>query len=338
MKTLILNEPGHFSLTTTPQPQSVAAGEALVRVHRVGICGTDLHAYRGRQPFFTYPRILGHELGVEIAEIGDNAAGLRAGDRCAVEPYLNCGHCIACRRGKTNCCADLKVMGVHTDGGMREFLTVPVAKLHRSETLSWEQLALVETLGIGAHAVERAGPEEGEFALVVGAGPIGLSVMQFARLAGARVIALDVSEARLDFCRRQMKVEHALRLGETVVDDLRGLTGGDLPTVVFDATGNASSMMKAFEYVAPGGKLVFVGLVQADITFPDPEFHRKEITLLATRNSTRREFERILRLMEEGRIDTTPWVTHRAACDEMPEAFPGWLDPASGIIKAMVEF
>src|SRR5688500_1524126 len=157
MKTIILNEPGRFSLTDTLEPRSPAPGEAMVRVHRVGVCGTDLHAYRGRQPFFTYPRILGHELGVEVVEVGENAHGIRPGDRCAVEPYLNCGTCIACRHGKTNCCVELRVLGVHTDGGMREFIAVPVNKLHRSESLSWEQLALVETLGIGAHAVERAG-------------------------------------------------------------------------------------------------------------------------------------------------------------------------------------
>ena len=135
MKTIILQQPGHFAFSTTPEPEALPPGEALVRVHRVGICGTDMHAYSGRQPFFSYPRILGHELGVEIVEIGENEAGLQAGDRCAVEPYLNCRQCIACRRGKTNCCVDLKVLGVHTDGGMREYITVPVEKLHRSDRL-----------------------------------------------------------------------------------------------------------------------------------------------------------------------------------------------------------
>ena len=148
MRGVVLEKPGSFALIETAQPAGPAPDEALVRVHRVGICGTDLHAYRGRQPFFSYPRILGHELGIEIVEIGANEAGLQVGDRCAVEPYLNCGRCIACRRGKTNCCVDLKVLGVHTDGGMRETINVPVSKLHRSRTLTFEQLALVETLGI----------------------------------------------------------------------------------------------------------------------------------------------------------------------------------------------
>ena len=338
MKTIILQQPGHFAFSTTPEPEALPPGEALVRVHRVGICGTDLHAYSGRQPFFSYPRILGHELGVEIVEIGENEAGLQAGDRCAVEPYLNCGQCIACRRGKSNCCIDLKVLGVHTDGGMREYITVPVEKLHRSDRLPYEQLALVETLGIGAHAVERAQLERQEFALVVGAGPIGLSVIQFAQLAGTPVIVLDVNENRLSFCRQQLKVEHTVQAQDEILDSLQSITGGDLPTVVFDATGNPHSMQQAFQYVAHGGRLIFVGLVQSDITFHDPDFHRREITLLATRNSTRHEFTRIIGLLEEGKIDTQPWITHQVECEGMIEAFPRWLDPELGVIKAMVQF
>jgi 2-desacetyl-2-hydroxyethyl bacteriochlorophyllide A dehydrogenase len=338
MKTIVLEEPGRFSLAATDAPQFLSSDEALVRVHRVGICGTDIHAYRGDQPFFTYPRIIGHELGVEIVQVGANEAGLRSGDRCAVEPYLNCGHCIACRLGKTNCCVQLQVLGVHTDGGMREYVTVPIEKLYRSEVLSLEQLALVETLGIGAHAVERAQLEAGEFALVIGAGPIGLSVIQFAQLAGARVIVADVNDNRLNFCRQRMQVEQTIQAQSDILDSLSAITDGDLPTAVFDATGNAASMRKAFDYVANGGRVVMVGLVQGEISFRDPELHRRELTILGTRNSTRREFQRIIRLLEEGKIDTRPWITHRAPVEGMIEAFPGWLNPEMGVIKAMVEF
>ena len=339
MKTITLLRPGEFALSDSPVPHSPAPGEALVRVHRVGICGTDLHAFRGRQPFFTYPRILGHELGVEVLALGEGeACGLKPGDRCAVEPYLDCGACIACRRGRTNCCASLKVLGVHTDGGMREVISVPTRKLHLSDTLSFEQLALVETLGIGAHAVDRAGIEEGEWALVIGAGPIGLAVTQFARAAGARVIALDINPDRLSFCRRKLHVDEAILAGDTALEQVRAITDGDLPTVVFDATGNAASMMGAFQYTASGGRLVYVGLVLGDVTFHDPDFHRKEITLLATRNSTGKDFARIIGLLESGQVDTAPWITHRAEASALPDAFPGWLDPASGVLKAVVSF
>jgi 2-desacetyl-2-hydroxyethyl bacteriochlorophyllide A dehydrogenase len=337
MKAIVLEQPGRFQITEAPEPPALKSGEARVRVRRVGICGTDLHAYRGQQPFFSYPRILGHELGVELIEIGPDVRGLAVGDHCAVEPYLDCGSCLACRRGKPNCCMKLRVLGVHTDGGLRESIVVPAEKLHRSTVLSLDQLALVETLGIGAHAVERAGLERGECVLVIGAGPIGLSVIPFARQAGARVIVMDLNESRLDFCRRHLDVEHVLSAEVDPIERVQSLLDGDLPTAVFDATGSATSMCKAFDFVAHGGRIVFVGLVQADITFHDPSFHRRELTLLATRNSTAATFRRIIQLVEEGRIDTTPWISHRAPFGEMIEQFPDWLDPAGGVIKAMVE-
>ena len=174
MQTLILQQPGELVLADTPAPAAPGPGEARVRVHCSGVCGTDLHAFAGKQPYFTYPRIPGHELGVEVLAVGTGVTAVRVGDRCAVEPYLSCGHCIACRRGRTNCCETLKVLGVHVDGGWRSEMLVPAAKLHGSGKLTYEQLALVETLGIGAHAVTRGAPERGESALVVGAGPIGL--------------------------------------------------------------------------------------------------------------------------------------------------------------------
>src|SRR5258708_4318778 len=337
MQTITLLQPGQFQISNTAPPTNPTPGEALVRVRRVGICGTDIHAYGGRQPFFSYPRILGHELGVEVLEVGPNDAGIKPGDRCAVEPYLNCGHCIACRNGKTNCCADLKVLGVHTDGGMREQIIVPSEKLHKSDSLSLDKLALVETLGIGAHAVYRACLKPGERVLVIGAGPIGLSVTQFATIAAAKVTVTDVSQSRLDFCRRTFPVVDANLADPNLEATLKSING-DLPTAVFDATGNPKSMERAFQYVAPGGRLIFVGLVQADITFNDPHFHRREMTLLATRNSTATDFKPIIALMESGKIDTTSWLTHRASCVEMVERFPVWITPESETIKAIVEF
>lgn len=339
MKALILRQPGKIEAAELPEASAPAAGEVLVRVHRIGVCGTDLHAFHGRQPFFAYPRILGHELGVEVVAMGDGVEDLAVGDRCAVEPYLNCGRCIACRRGKTNCCTELKVLGVHVDGGQRERIVVPAAKLHRSRKLSYDQLALVETLGIGAHAVERATLERGETVAVLGAGPIGLSVIQFALAAGARVIVVDVNAERLAFCRERLGVAADDTIdarGTDASSRLRELTDGDLPTAIFDATGNAKSMAAAFDYPAQGGRLVFVGLFAGDVTFSDPNFHRRELTLLASRNSRPEDFRRIISLIEAGRVDTTPWITHRATLAAVPVQFDAWTRPESGVIKAMI--
>ncbi|MCF3652348.1 zinc-binding alcohol dehydrogenase family protein [Synoicihabitans lomoniglobus] len=340
MQALSLLEPGILRTVTVPDTLAPGPGEVLIRVHRVGVCGTDLHAFKGHQPFFNYPRILGHELGVEVLTIGADVTNVAPGDRCAVEPYLNCGRCIACRCGKPNCCTDLNVLGVHIDGGHREQLVVPAAKLHPSRTLSFDQLALVETLGIGAHAVERAALVPGESVAVIGTGPIGLSVIQFALAAEARVIALDINAPRLAFCRERLGLVADDLIHTPGITDvaarLAALTDGDMPTAVFDATGNPASMAAAFSYPAHGGRLIFVGLFRGDVSFHDPDFHRRELTLMSSRNARPDDFRRILKLIESGRIDTTPWITHRAHLTAVPDHFPTWADPATGVLKAMI--
>ncbi len=321
MRQIVLDKPGTFFERGVEAP-SPSAGEALVRVHRIGVCGTDLHAFAGRQPFFSYPRVLGHELAVEIIEAPDNPAGLRPGDRCAVEPYLNCGACHACLRGCPNCCESLQVLGVHRDGGMQEFLTVPVRLLHKSDKLSLDQLALVETLGIGAHAVVRSGLASGDEALIVGAGPIGLAVFNFARLTGARIRVLELDSRRRGFIQS---------LGADVIAEPGNLRAD----VVFDATGSRASMEASFRLIAHTGRLVFVGLVQGPISFDDPEFHRRETTLIASRNS-RGQFPRIIGLIEDGRLDTSPWITHRLSLSAVPQGFPA-LGSSPGLVKAVIE-
>ncbi|GAB5560511.1 MAG: zinc-binding alcohol dehydrogenase family protein [Synoicihabitans sp.] len=335
MNQVTLNQPGEFSFSPDGPAPVAKPGDAIVKVHRIGVCGTDLHAYSGNQPFFEYPRVLGHELGVEVIDPGTDPRGLKVGDRCSVEPYMNCGTCIACRRGKPNCCTSLNVLGVHGDGGMGELLAVPTRKLHRSEKLSYDQLALIETLGIGAHAVERAEPSAEDFILVIGAGPIGLSVIQFALITGATVAVMDISESRLAFCREQLGVKHTVVAGETAADQLMEI-GGDLPTVVIDATGNPRSMAGAFDLPANGGRIVFVGLFQGELAFNDPNFHRRELTVCASRNALPETFSSIIAAMEEGRIDTTPWITHRLALAEVPEKFDG-ISKDKTLLKCMIE-
>lgn len=338
MKTIVLEQPEALKLADQPPPGRPGPGEVVVRVHRVGICGTDLHAFKGRQPFFSYPRILGHELGVEVIEVGPGVEGIRPGERCAVNPYLNCGVCPACRRGKPNCCEKLRVLGVHIDGGMREALIVPAAHLHRSARLGFEELALAEMLCIGAHAVARAALTPGQNVLVIGAGPIGLSTIQFAKKAGANVLLMEISPERAAFCREQLGIMHVLPPGAEAVGQMRDLLDGDLPTAVFDATGNLASMTSAFQYMANGGCLIYVGLVQADITFHAPEFHRRETTLMGSRNATNADFRRVIAGLESGAINIRPWITHRASPEALIEAMPAWTSPGNGVIKGMLVF
>jgi threonine dehydrogenase-like Zn-dependent dehydrogenase len=343
--------------TATAAAAAPSAGHALVRVRRVGLCGTDFHAYRGRQPFVTYPRILGHELGVEIAALppasaaaagaavadgeGRLALAVAVGDRCAVEPYLNCGTCHACRAGRTNCCVSLRVLGVHCDGGLQEWLELPLAKLHPSRTLSFDELALVEPLSIGAHAVRRAQLSPGELVLVIGSGPIGYATMAAACAAGARVWAMDVSDDRLQFCATRLPLAGARLIREDVVQELAAIADAlhhESPTAVFDATGNATSMTKAFEVMPAGGRLIFVGLVRDDITFNDPEFHRRELTLFASRNATAEDFRQVMTWMETGRLNASALVTHRVPFERLVEDFHTLLAPDARVFKTLVEF
>ncbi|MEM6333864.1 MAG: zinc-binding alcohol dehydrogenase family protein [Planctomycetota bacterium] len=339
MQTIVLEEPGRLSVRHTPAPNAPAAGEALVRVRRVGVCGTDIHAYGGRQPFFTYPRILGHELGVEVVAVGADVDHVQPGDRCAVEPYIHCGRCAACRVGKTNCCANLVCLGVHGDGGMREQIVVPAAKLHPSDRLSCDQLALVETLGIGKHAVDRAGCQPGQTVAIVGLGPIGLTAVQFALLAGARVVAIDTSPAR---CAKAVGLYPGIQTLQ--VHPERGTVEqwlalhDELPPIVFNATGHRGSMQESFGLTGHGGTLVFIGLVTGQIAFDDPDFHRKELTLMSSRNATAADFCEIIEAMESGRIDIRPWITHRAAAADWPSVFDGWLEPSADLLKGVVCF
>jgi alcohol dehydrogenase len=337
MKALSLEAPKNWKRIDIAGPARPGPGEALVRVHRVGICGTDISGYLGKMPFFSYPRIPGHELGVEVLDVGEGVGNVRPGDRCAVEPYINCQTCYACRRGHTNCCEKHQTLGVHCDGGLRPRFLVPARKLHVSRKLAFDQLALVETLAIGCHAVNRAAPQPGEACLIIGAGPIGLATLEFAKLTGAKVIMLDLNEQRLDFCRRVMGAEHTVRLSERVEQDLRDLTDGHLPDAVIDATGSSASMSSAFGLITHGGRLVFVGITTDEVKFRHPVFHKPEGTLLCSRNALSADFARIIQLIEDGRLDTGPWITHRAAFDELIDAFPSYTRPETGVIKAVVE-
>lgn len=339
MRAIRLEEPKHFEHVEIDAPAAPGPGQALVRTHRMGICGTDISGYLGKMPFFQYPRIPGHELGVEILEVGEGVTHVEPGDRCSVEPYMNCGQCYACRRGRGNCCEHLNVIGVMIDGGLCERFLIRADKLHASEKLTFEQLALVETLGIGCHAVDRAAPQEDDHLLIIGAGPIGLATLEFARLTGATITVMDMVESRLAFCRETYGVSHTLvfKGDGSEEEQMRELTGGDMYAVVLDATGNNRSMSKAVNFVAHTGSLIYVGITTDEVSFPHPALHRREMTIQGSRNAMPADFARIIRLIEEGTIDTGPWITHRTPFDELVDRFDSYTRPETGVIKAIVE-
>ena len=336
MKVLRCEEPGRFEYIMNDEPL-LQEERAILKVKRIGICGTDLHAFEGTQPFFKYPRILGHELAAEIADIGTNNE-FAVGDRVTFSPYFYCGQCIACRNGLTNCCADIKVFGVHIDGGMSEFISVPIKYLIKGNDMSFEELALVEPLAIGAHGIRRAKLKSNEFVLVIGAGPIGLGLMEFARIAGGRVIAMDVNDQRLRFCKEKLNVTNIINPAkDDAMEQLRAITDNDMPTVVIDASGNLKAINSAFQYMAHGGRYVLVGLQRNEIVFNHPEFHKREATLMSSRNATSEDFNHVLNSMRNKLLGPATYITHRVMFDEVKDKFESWLDPANGVIKAMVE-
>ena len=336
MKTLICIRPGKFDYPTLEQPE-LRPGQAIIKIKRIGICGTDLHAYEGTQPYFEYPRILGHELSGELIAV-DGAPGFKIGEAVTFIPYFYCGKCIACRPGRQNACVNLKVCGVHQHGGMVEYLSVPSYSLIHGEGLSFDALALVEPLAIGAHGVRRAGVAKDEFVLVIGAGPIGLGTMEFARVAGGNVIAMDINNDRLRFCKERLKTEHTINaMDDDVTQQLLSITNGGMPTVVIDATGNLKAINSAFQYMAHGARYVLIGLQKGEICFSHPEFHKREAALMSSRNATREDFEHVISCMKKGVVDPTIYITHRVMFDDVIKEFENWLNPANGTIKAMVE-
>ncbi len=335
MNSLICVAPGQFAYQETEKP-TLTTGNALIKIRRIGICGTDLHAFKGTQPYFSYPRILGHELAAELVDI-DGSSVFKPGESVTIMPYFHCGKCVACRAGKTNCCVTMQVCGVHIDGGMTEYLSVPTYSLLPGNGLTSDELALVEPLAIGAHAVRRAAVQRGEQVLVMGAGPIGLGVMEFARLAGATVIALDINEDRLRFCQRHGKIPYVVDArSPDAREQIRTLTGGDMPTVVIDATGNLKAINTGFTYLAHGGRYLLVGLQKGIISVDHPEFHKREATLMSSRNATKADFEQVITALQQHLIDPTTYITHRVDFGQAAAQFSSYLDADSGVIKAMI--
>ncbi|MCB1121470.1 MAG: zinc-binding alcohol dehydrogenase family protein [Verrucomicrobiae bacterium] len=339
MKTVVLQKPGTFELVDTPDPGSPGPGEVRVRVKHVGICGTDIHAYHGRQPFFDYPRITGHELGVIIEELGEGVEGLEIGQHCSVEAYLARPGDKAFERGKTNCTSTTQCLGVHVDGGMRESVILPANKMHPS-SLSTEHLALVEMLCIGHHAVERAALLGDELIAVVGVGPIGLGVIQFARQPGTRVVAIDISKERLEKCKTAFPDVETLCLipgGESALDAFRSKFGRQ-PEVVIECTGSKVSMESSILLPDFGGRIVMVGFFMGELTFSNPDFHKRELSILGSRNATARNFQDVIRQLEAGTVNPDTWITHHCTADEFPGRIDEWLKPEEGLIKGIVSF
>jgi len=336
MKAIICEAPLKLTLQDRPAPQA-KPDEALIRIRRVGLCGTDFHIFKGNQPFLSYPRVMGHELAGEIVSVPDGS-GFAPGEQVTINPYLPCGDCHACRNTKPNCCAAIRVLGVHMDGGMSEIIAVPVAAIIPVPGLTLDQAAMVEFLAVGAHAVRRGMVRAGETVLVVGAGPIGVGVALFAQIAGARVVLIDSSVPRLAHARERVGVAETRLVDGDLARHLSDDTRGDFFDCVFDATGNRGAMEQGFGWVAHGGRYVLVSVIKDDITFSDPEFHKREMTLIGSRNALREDFKQVIDCLVDGTIPTAPLHTHSFELEALEVEMPRLLEIQPSIMKAIGRF
>ena len=337
MKYISCEKPGHLSLKEKEPPVN-AEGNILLKVKVVGICGTDLHAYKGNQPFFSYPRILGHELATEILSNGNPGSGLRTGDRVVVVPYVNCETCEACLAGKTNCCQNLKVLGVHTDGGMQEIISVPERLLIPANDLSMEEIAIVEPISIGAHALRRSQIKKDEIMVVIGCGPIGMGLIQLGKYIGAHVIALDTNDYRLAQARDHFGADGIVNVHQSPIEAVKKLSNGHLAHVVFDASGSKQAIESTPDYMRHGGCIVLVGLLKGELSFHHPSLHAKEGTLMCSRNATIEDFEFTMNAFRKKKFNVSSYITREESYNEIVKGFDKWSGPDSKDIKIITRW
>ena len=334
MKSIICQTPGDIRLIETIAPD-LTAGNTLLKVKRIGICGTDLHAYKGNQAFFTYPRILGHELAAEVEHTDPLGSDLRKGDKVVILPYINCQKCEACLAGKTNCCEKLSVFGVHEDGGMQEFISLPTRLLIPANDLSYEQIAIVEPLSIGAHALRRARTKSGETIVVMGCGPIGIGIIQLAKYLGATVIAVDINEYRLEKVKSEFGADYIVNAKDDPIEKVRELTDGSFAHTVFDATGSKMAIEGGINFMRHGGSFVLVGLFKEELSFVHPKIHAKESSILCSRNASMEDFEFVMKVLREGKFNSQGYITNNVSFDQLLTGFEDWTSPDSKEIKVM---
>lgn len=337
MKSLICEHPTHLEYKERPVP-TPTENEVLLKVKTIGICGTDIHAWAGKQPYFSYPRILGHEICGDIVALGNNVTQFNLGQQAAVIPYVSCQQCSACLDDRPNCCEKISVIGVHQDGGMAEYIAVPATNVLLADAIPPEAAALIEPFAISAHAVRRAECVPGDSVLVVGGGPIGLGVAAIARADGVQVALADTQPERRTHTEHQLGIPTLDPAHPHFDAQLRACFQGELPNKVIDATGNEYAMNNSVNLIRHGGHIIFVGLFKGNLSFPDPDFHKKETTMKGSRNATHEDFAKVERLMNEGKISADMMLSHRFSFHSLADIYEKEIVNNKNLLKAVVTF
>jgi 2-desacetyl-2-hydroxyethyl bacteriochlorophyllide A dehydrogenase len=317
MKAILIHAPNDISIQEVSNPER-KPNEVIIKVRGMGICGSDIAAYKGINPLVTYPRIIGHEIAGEVLEAPSGETEIMPGDRVVIEPYVYCGQCYPCMNQRTNCCENLAVRGVHVDGGMSELCVHPRHLIHKVPAdVSWKHLAMVEPLTISVHAVQRARLAKGEHLVVTGSGPIGLLAAQYALVIGAVPIVVDPIDERLAFARL-LGISHGINPDkENAVERIKEITGGRMAEAVVEASGSDAAIRSSIDYAAYSGRIALVGWPKGEVSLMTAMFTKKELDVMGSRNSVR-TFPESIDLIAGNKIDVASLVTRTVSFEEVP--------------------
>ena len=337
MKAIQIPEPGVVRITEINKPEP-AENEVLIRVRYVGFCGSDLSTYRGKNPMVQYPRIPGHEISGIIEAVGTEAkGGLKTGDHATVVPYTNCGQCPSCKRGRHYACQFNQTLGVQRDGAMTEYIAVPWEKVIKAESLSETELAMVEPLTVGFHAVDRGRVTDSDTVMVMGCGMIGAGAIIRASLRGATVIAVDIDPYKLDLAR-SIGATHVINSMQKILhDELQAITDGQGPDVVIEAAGNPVTYRAAIDEVAFTGRVVCIGYAASEVSFATKLFVQKELDIMGSRNATAEDFRAVISYLQKGTFPLEEMISARIAKDNVSEIIQKWSDDPGKFMKILLE-
>ena len=334
MKALLIERPGEARVVDVPALEADGQ-QASLRVRRIGLCGTDLSTYLGKNPLVTYPRIPGHEIAATVERMPENELGLREGMDVTMSPYTSCGVCSACRQGRVNCCKRNQTLGVQRDGAMQERIAMPLEKLYAAP-LSIEELCIVEPLTVGCHAVARGRVTGDDVVAIYGCGGVGLGAVAAAAFRGAKVIGIDIDDRKLDLARKAGAREMIHSGRENVHARLEELTNGHGPDVVIEAIGRPETFRAAVEEVAFAGRVVYIGYAKEPVSYETRLFVQKELDILGSRNALPGDFQEVIRMIEQKRFPVAEAITMTVPLEKAPEMLRAWSERPAEFSKIMI--
>jgi threonine dehydrogenase-like Zn-dependent dehydrogenase len=335
MKALIIQKPGEIGVGSTAAPAS-RHGEVLLRVRMIGLCGSDLNTYRGKNPMVSFPRIPGHEIAATVEEVRDPKSALTPGMNVTLSPYTSCGECASCIRNRFNACKSNQTLGVQRDGALTDLISVPAAKIFAAEGLTLEELCIVEPLTVGFHAVARGRVTASDTVAVFGCGGVGLGAIAASAFRNACTIAIDVDDAKLQIAREAGAAHTINTRTEPLHEKLRDLTGGHGPDVVIEAIGLPSTFTAAVEEVAFTGRVVYIGYAKELVSYESRLFVQKELDIVGSRNALPEDFAEVIRMLQQHRFPVKSAITRVVPFDEAVNVFSEWSANPAAFSKIMI--